>query len=180
MSDINAFYNETYSPSIKLDKSLQQSVLIDLQRIEEDLNCNHDAFELSIGGLILKLISLRFVRSNSVDEMIPKWLNDVCYQMRQHGNFAKGIEYMQSISYCSKEHLCRSFRKYIKKTPTQFINELRINSAASQLVHTDAKIFSIALENGFNNLSHFYLQFKKFYGMSPAAYRKKHLRNIVP
>ncbi len=58
------------------------------------------------------------------------------------------------------------------KNFSQFINNYRIEEAASMLQATDhITIESIAYESGFNSLSTFYTAFKKERGMTPAVYK---------
>ena len=66
------------------------------------------------------------------------------------------------------------------KTPTEFINELRIKQAAKQIVETDEKIFSVAMDVGFSSLSRFHRLFKKYYGATPAKYRLMSRKNDIP
>ncbi len=58
-----------------------------------------------------------------------------------------------------------------------YIVRRRIGEAQLLLVFTKKSITEIASEVGFDNLSHFNVQFKKYVGLSPLAYRK---RNILP
>jgi AraC family cel operon transcriptional repressor len=84
---------------------------------------------------------------------------------------------MQKLAGRTPGHLCKVFRKHLRKTPTDYINELRINHAASMLADTHDEIVAIADELNFQSLSRFYSLFRKTYGISPAAYRRLHLNN---
>ena len=57
-------------------------------------------------------------------------------------------------------YISKFFRKY-HETTYGFINELRLNYCADSLLYSDENILDIALEAGFNNISHFYHLFKK-------------------
>jgi AraC family cel operon transcriptional repressor len=107
------------------------------------------------------------------EEQVPDWLESLCEKMRKPENFIVGLKKMQKLACCTPEHLCKSFRKYLNKTPTEFINEQRINHAARLLADTNEEISGIAYDLNFQSLSRFYHLFKKFYGMSPAKYRKR-------
>ena len=78
------------------------------------------------------------------------------------------------------EHLSRVFRKYLNETPTDYINELRLNYAANLLSNSDENIPFISMEAGFENLSHFYHLFKKKFNTSPAEFRKKTQKITIP
>ena len=107
------------------------------------------------------------------EQQIPDWLEELCIEMQHPENFIKGLKRMQKISCCTPEHLCKSFRKYLNRTPTEFINELRINYAARQLIESRDEIMGIAIDLNFKSLSRFYHLFKKYYGVSPAKYRRQ-------
>lgn len=106
------------------------------------------------------------------EQQIPDWLEKLCMEMQQPDNFIKGLKRMQKLACCTPEHLCKSFRKYLNRTPTDFINELRVNYAARQLIESREEIMGIAMDLQFKSLSRFYHLFKKYYGVSPAKYRR--------
>jgi len=100
------------------------------------------------------------------------WLQQLETQMKEKRNFKRGLHLMQELSGKSPEHLSRTFKKYFDKSPTDFINELRLNYARNMLEHSDTSIIDISIEAGFDNLSHFYHLFKNQYHISPRAFRK--------
>lgn len=74
----------------------------------------------------------------------------------------------------NKSYLCQLIRKYIGKTFTEFINELRIKKSAELLTNSDMRISDIAAEVGYYDASHFNRNFFKIYQISPKEYRKKY------
>lgn len=110
-----------------------------------------------------------FLRENSV----PEWMETLCREMRRPENFIVGLKRMRKLACRAPEHLCKSFRKYLGKTPTEFINEQRVHYAARQLVDTNEEIMAIALDLNFQSLSRFYHLFHQYYGVSPAKYRSQ-------
>ena len=70
-------------------------------------------------------------------------------------------------------YLCRKFRAYTGKTIFEYILDRRIQAAMFQLRNSRDKVFAIALDCGFNDLSHFNRTFKKRLGCSPTTYRKR-------
>lgn len=110
---------------------------------------------------------------------MPQWFKSLCSQMEKVENFTEGILAIHNISGKSHEHLCRTFKKYLNMTPTEYINELRLNYAANLLINTDNDIITLSLECGFQNLSHFYHLFKRRFGMPPADFRRKYQRAVI-
>jgi len=111
---------------------------------------------------------------------VPKWLEETRSEMQQKEKFVNGFGSMVEISHRSKEHLCREFKKHYAQTPTEYINDLRLNYSANLLMTTDESIPYIAMESGFENLSHYYHLFKKKYNLSPGDFRKLHRKDVIP
>jgi AraC family cel operon transcriptional repressor len=111
---------------------------------------------------------------------VPKWLVRLCNSMKKDENLRGGLKKLQEMAACTPEHLCASFRKYLNKTPTEFLNELRVNKAARRLVEGDEKVMAIAYDLGFRSQSRFYQVFRKHYNVSPARYRALSQQNDIP
>ncbi len=103
---------------------------------------------------------------------VPEWLSALCRKMQQEDNLKIGLKRMQKLACKTPEHLCKAFRQYLNKTPTEFLNELRVNYAARRLSDSKDEIMAISLDLNFQSQSHFYKLFKQFYGVTPAQYRK--------
>ena len=109
---------------------------------------------------------------------VPVWLDWLYKEMHKKENFTEGVSTMQKLAFKSPEHLCREFKKFYNMTPTEFINDVRLNHARSLLIYSDEKIIEIAYSIGFHNLSHFCHEFRKKYLMSPSDYRNLHHKLI--
>jgi len=72
----------------------------------------------------------------------------------------------------SRYHFIRAFRETTGETPRQFQIGARLKAAADQLLDSKAPITTIALNVGFNDLSHFNHTFREAFGASPRAWRK--------
>ena len=126
--------------------------------------------------LLLQLFTRCFLDSErATNPAAPEWLNMLCSRMRQPENFIPGLKRMQKLSGYTPEYLCKTFRKYLGQSPTEFINELRINHAARLLADSDLGISEIAFELKFQSLSRFYHLFKRQYACTPVEYRKRAL-----
>ena len=63
------------------------------------------------------------------------------------------------------------FRRSLGTSYVDYVNELKIRNACRALLDTDNPITEIAFEAGFNNLSHFNAQFRRFRHVSPRVFR---------
>lgn len=104
----------------------------------------------------------------------PNWLSMLLDKMENPELFSFTLDELTSIAGCTKEHLCRSFRKYLGVSPSAYLNAKRLNYAANLLLHSDQKVIDIAYASGFQSLSRFYHAFKSEFNVSPLEYRKGH------
>ncbi|MBM7565860.1 helix-turn-helix domain-containing protein [Paenibacillus sacheonensis] len=111
---------------------------------------------------------------------VPDWLVDLANEMRIKENFAEGLQRLYELSGKSPEHLTRVIKKCFGKTPTEWINEIRLQYAANLLMQTDDAIVAICMEAGYENLSHFYHLFKERYDCTPAKFRKGNRKVAIP
>lgn len=101
----------------------------------------------------------------------PKWFTDLLEKMNENENYIDGLPRLISLCGYSQEYINRAFKRFLNTTPTKYINELRLKRAVVLLKETDNSILDIAESCGFNNLSHFYSEFKRIYGISPNKVR---------
>jgi AraC-like DNA-binding protein/quercetin dioxygenase-like cupin family protein len=71
----------------------------------------------------------------------------------------------------SEEYFSRFFKKIMKKSFFEFLNEYKINKACKLLIETDKQISEICYASGFESIPFFYRQFKKFKNCQPKNYR---------
>ena len=79
-----------------------------------------------------------------------------------------------SISKCS-----RVFKEYTRMSPITYLNNFRINMAASMIIKSSETISSIAMECGFSSQSYFNRLFLKEYGVTPKEYRHKKQKELL-
>lgn len=76
------------------------------------------------------------------------------------------------ITNLSPSTLRRLFKENTGKSPSTFIQDLRLMVAARRLLVTDARISDIAYQVGFEDPNYFSRMFRKNFGVSPQAYRE--------
>lgn len=102
---------------------------------------------------------------------VPQWLKSACEEMRREKNFTAGLPRFISLSGKTQEHLTRCMKKYFGTSPSEFINELRLERAAHLLLNCEKSVFDVMLDCGFQNASYFNKRFKEKYHMTPTKYR---------
>ena len=68
---------------------------------------------------------------------------------------------------------CRFFKKNIKKTYFDFLQDLRISHACKILSSSNKPIMDICYESGYNSWAHFSKQFKNVKKITPSQYRNQ-------
>lgn len=92
----------------------------------------------------------------------------------------EGRPALMRLANRSPEYVGRAFKAHLGITPSQFINTLRVDYASDLLLHTDQPVIEICHEAGYNNLSHFYHEFKALRQCSPKQFRKMNRRTLLP
>lgn len=81
---------------------------------------------------------------------------------------------VSEIAFFSPFHFHRVFKTITGETLNEYITRRRIEKSASVLIHhRNAPLIEIATKYGFTENSSFTRAFKKFYGISPTAFRKQ-------
>ena len=63
------------------------------------------------------------------------------------------------------------FKKYLNRTPLDFLNSYRLENSMNLLHDTELSITEIAYHCGFNTLSYYSEIFKKYKGCTPKEFR---------
>ncbi|WP_444882582.1 helix-turn-helix domain-containing protein [Microbulbifer sp. PSTR4-B] len=88
------------------------------------------------------------------------------------------VEDLAEVASLSVSALERRFKKYLDKTPMQFVREVRLENSRRMLVETQSPISEIAYRVGFTSHSYFSRHFKGMFGQLPANYRSEVQSNI--
>ena len=90
-------------------------------------------------------------------------------------NFAKnfGVDDLAAFCCISESRLHHLFQNELNSTPIKYRNQLRIEHAAFDLLHSNHSMEKIAETNGFHSTTYFREIFKQNMGISPAKYRKQ-------
>lgn len=108
---------------------------------------------------------------NDQKEILPRWFDTLCREMRKKENFIAGLPRMIELSERDRSYLGRTVKRFLGMTPTEYINALRVSYAANLLLETDDDITDICFASGFNCYSCFYSCFCSKYDMSPTEFR---------
>lgn len=81
------------------------------------------------------------------------------------------LESLAQLAGLSRWHFLRCFRQGTGQTPTQYLIHARVRAAAERLLTTRAPVLEVALDVGFNDVSHFNACFRAILGCTPTRWR---------
>ncbi|MFI7049784.1 helix-turn-helix domain-containing protein [Streptosporangium sandarakinum] len=70
-------------------------------------------------------------------------------------------------------HFSRLFRQQVGVTPAQYVESVRLDAAARQLLHTGNGLRAIANAVGLGSVETLHRLFKQRFGVTPTAYRER-------
>lgn len=82
------------------------------------------------------------------------------------------LDALASVANYSKQTLITKFKADYKKTPVEYITQLRINKAKELLINSDLSVASIAEACGYDNVYYFSNIFKRHEKLSPLKFRQ--------
>ena len=134
---------------------------------------NNDLLELKIKELILLLIQSKNI--NSILELVSDLYSSKTIHIKEvialHLYSNLKIDQLAKLCNLSLSSFKREFRKEFDDSPTNYINEKRIEKAKELLSVTNLPISEIAYETGFRDSLYFTRLFKKKTGIPPTSYR---------
>ncbi|MDT8715682.1 AraC family transcriptional regulator [Clostridium sp. 19966] len=165
---------EARLPLITILSSLEIDEIVGrLDKINALALNDKELLDIQRRGLLVDIL-LKFFwqyRDKNKKEM-PEWMETLLINMQKSENFILGITRLYELSGKSIGHVNRVFRKVLACTPVEYINDLKLKHAKHLLLTTNMDVTYIALESGFENLSHFYHMFKRKYNVSPLNLRR--------
>lgn len=164
--------NAKLSPTVRFSEAEFETLNREMEKIRAIAPEDVKRRKTAIRALLMKLFSDAFLSFTHEGEQIPEWLIATVEKTKSEMRFTEGIAGMTELSGKTREHLTRSLKKYFGKSPSEFINELRLNYIANMLKNSNHKILDIIYSSGFNTVSHASTLFFKQYGINMSDYRK--------
>jgi AraC family cel operon transcriptional repressor len=168
------FLSSRLPPFVNLDLSELTTLIRELEQLilyKKIMKAASDAaYRITIFNIMTKYFSDPPDRTSG---QVPQWLRWLSLEMLKKENFKKGLPVLYKLSGKSPEHLSRTCKKYLQKTPSKLVNDIRLEHSAKLLITTNIPIIEISEDCGFESLSYFYHRFKEYYALSPREFRKR-------
>lgn len=152
----------------------------ELRSIFEKMNQFFDkmkpGYELTMKSLLLQTTAV-LLPYGTEEEAHPHLQEEHWFKLRivveyigEHYAEELTIPQLASLCYFSEYHFMRFFKKYMGMSCLEYIKTLRLEKAAGLLGRGGMSVLDVSLSSGFSNLSYFYREFKKKYGMTPKQF----------
>lgn len=82
------------------------------------------------------------------------------------------LQKLSAMAALNEKYFCRIFKETTGKTPVDYINQFRINTACQLMLHENLSITEAAINCGFSDMSYFSKVFKKYKTVSPRQWLK--------
>lgn len=101
-------------------------------------------------------------------------IDAVCRHLQQTHTGPVVQEDVAALAHMSPTSFSRFFRTAMGRTFTDYVNQLRVDTACSLLTGTSLPVTEVAGRAGFRNLSNFNRRFRELKGLRPTEYRAAH------
>lgn len=170
------FLTHSNSYTGKLDRGSTNAQLAD--KIFEAMEKEQNGYEWVTVGLLWQLMGNMLKSHNNTAlnynqsrQQIAK-LKAVLSYIRDNYESQITLEELAKIAGMSPRYFCRAFCAMTGKTPIAYLNYYRVECAGEFLKLTDKTITETAISCGFNDMSYFSKQFKRYKNLTPSQYRK--------
>lgn len=99
-------------------------------------------------------------------------LNRIFHYISENFDRPISLEEAAKVANLSKHAFCRYFKKSTHKSFVDYLNEFRVGMACRLLSRSSYNISQVSMLSGFNTISYFNRQFKKYMNCTPTEYRE--------
>jgi len=141
-------------------------------RLYRELQAPDELSPVVMEGMALELLAHTARREINPGKHSPSWLRQAHELMRDRCGEAITVGEIAATVGVHPFHLARTFRRFYRCAPGEFLRHCRIEQATARLQSSDASLAQIALDSGFSDQSQFSKSFKRATGLTPGEYRK--------
>jgi AraC-like DNA-binding protein len=160
------------------DKIWVEVLIKRLLKEKEQGDYGKENMSRNIVFLLLQLIT-RHIRRQAIfslkTKLAQRTVQDIINFIHQH-IYDKEVLRIENIAryfHKSKDHVSIYFRKQAGVTLKDYISAYKLQLVKTRLIYSNLTISSIAAEMGFTDESHLNKVFRKKFGMTASAFRKK-------
>lgn len=108
-----------------------------------------------------------------LENEMPEWFKNYLVFISKPDVFVLDYSEISAKANVTESYLWKMFKKHINMSPTEYINNLRLEYAYELIRNSIYSLGEIAITTGFNSYSYFYRKFTEKYSISPKKVREK-------
>lgn len=171
--------NFTNLPSAYVADDVDGFVNRALMSIKNEVAKTGGANMYSLTGMLYSLVGglvdMFPKKNNSLDGNVLEYLNVLIDYIHANYNSSNVINAMAKDRNISRSYIYKLFKRYLDVSPSEYLENYRLERACSYLKESDTPINDIASLVGYVEAASFFRVFKKKMGMTPYDYRKSTL-----
>ena len=147
-------------------------------RFTEELRRKEYGWELAAKSYIFQIllwitrnVATPFQHHGSYSENILNCISHAYAYIAEHYQEPLTVRDVADHCYVSYKYFSSVFKELTQKSCTEYINYFRVQKAVNLLINGSQTIMEIASQVGFDDVSYFIKQFRKFKGISPKQYQ---------
>lgn len=133
-------------------------------------------YELLLKSYFLQLTALLLPYCEASDQQPPieqehtRKIKTVLAYIDRHYMDSLSVPELAASCYFNEYYFMRIFKKYVGMSCLNYIKNVRLQKAAEAFLSGESSPLEVSLSAGFRNLSYFYREFKKKFGMTPKEF----------
>jgi len=133
---------------------------------------SQEIINLDILKLLVELVRLRQIQQPNVIANETSDVFDMLIYIENHFQDLTLVK-MAQVFHFHPNYLSSKLKIATGMNFSQLITLQRLNTAAAFLIHSKKTVAAISEQVGYLDTSHFYQEFKRFFGITPIQYRKE-------
>lgn len=165
-------------PSLYFENDRLKATLVKFQSILDGSGINDPAYAETLG--LLLLWEIRHAADLQISQLKPIRGGLSALQLRRVKEFVDAkisndiaISDLAAVAGLSQFHFIRAFKDSVGRSPYQYVLSERARHARELLSKRDLSIADVALAVGFSDASQLNRVFRKFFGVTPTAFRRE-------
>lgn len=122
---------------------------------------------------VLTLSSAAPPKSQAISALDEKRIARALRHVEHNFDAPLDLDALADVAGMSKYHFLRTFRRLTGQPPHRYLLGLRLAAVARRLAREATPVSRLAIEAGFGDLSTFNARFKRHFGESPSAWRRR-------
>lgn len=120
-------------------------------------------------------VDLAIVSASARQVIVPDIIAAIQSYLERNYSRSISLDALSHTFSISKYHMSREFKRYVGKSPNDYLIDIRLDRAKELLVDSKRTISEIGQLVGIPNTNHFLYLFKNREGLTPSAFRKQRI-----